>query len=194
MGIHLRHSARISKRIDGKERYINSSPQRVKIGNLSSTMEPGDDQDIDDLILICIDASKHAYRAFELFRNNFYRSNHTIGFMHIHPTVTRQKDQSESDYQKEIERIKEESEATIQRYRDECIRDNISVKIFSRGVTDNSIGKTICDYANLKHPVLIVMGQRGLGAVKQALYGSVSDYVMKHAAIPVLVVPTPHDC
>ena len=153
-------------------------------------MEPKDDY-VDDLVLICIDASKHAYKAFELFRNNFYRSNHTIGLMHIHPTPTRLKDQSELAYQKEVARVKEESSAIVQKFRDEYINDDISVRVFSRGVTDNSIGKTICDFANLTNPVVIVMGQRGLGAVKRALYGSVSDYVMKHANVPVLIVPTP---
>ncbi len=35
---------------------------------------------------------------------------------------------------------------------------------------------------------LIVMGSRGLGGVKRALMGSVSDSVVRHAHCPVLVV------
>ena len=35
---------------------------------------------------------------------------------------------------------------------------------------------------------LIVMGSRGLGAVRRALMGSVSDSVVKHAHCPVLVM------
>ena len=35
---------------------------------------------------------------------------------------------------------------------------------------------------------LIVMGSRGLGAVRRALMGSVSDSVVRHAHCPVLVV------
>ena len=35
---------------------------------------------------------------------------------------------------------------------------------------------------------LIVMGSRGLGGVRRALMGSVSDSVMRHAHCPVLVV------
>jgi nucleotide-binding universal stress UspA family protein len=35
---------------------------------------------------------------------------------------------------------------------------------------------------------LIVMGSRGLGGVRRALMGSVSDFVVRHAHCPVLVV------
>jgi len=35
---------------------------------------------------------------------------------------------------------------------------------------------------------LIVMGSRGLGAVRRALMGSVSDSVVRHAHCPVLVM------
>ena len=35
---------------------------------------------------------------------------------------------------------------------------------------------------------LIVMGSRGLGALKQMLMGSVSQYILVHAKSPVLVI------
>jgi nucleotide-binding universal stress UspA family protein len=35
---------------------------------------------------------------------------------------------------------------------------------------------------------LIVMGSRGLGGIRRALMGSVSDLVVRHAHCPVLVV------
>jgi nucleotide-binding universal stress UspA family protein len=37
---------------------------------------------------------------------------------------------------------------------------------------------------------LIVMGSRGLGPLKRALMGSVSDSVVRHASCPILVVRT----
>jgi nucleotide-binding universal stress UspA family protein len=35
---------------------------------------------------------------------------------------------------------------------------------------------------------LIVMGSRGLGGIRRALMGSISDSVVRHAHCPVLVV------
>jgi len=38
------------------------------------------------------------------------------------------------------------------------------------------------------HHVIVMMGSRGRGAVKSAVLGSVSHYVLNHAQVPVLVV------
>ena len=46
--------------------------------------------------------------------------------------------------------------------------------------------------ANARDAELIVVGRRGLGAVRSLVLGSVSSYVVQHATCPVLVVPAPH--
>ena len=48
--------------------------------------------------------------------------------------------------------------------------------------------ETITDVAQDLKAGLIVMGSRGLGGVRRALMGSVSDSVVRHAHCPVLVV------
>ena len=40
------------------------------------------------------------------------------------------------------------------------------------------------------HALAIIIGTRGRGAVKRALLGSTSDYVVHHATVPVMVVPS----
>ena len=48
--------------------------------------------------------------------------------------------------------------------------------------------REIVDLAEEIGAGLIVMGSRGLGGIRRALMGSVSDSVVRHAHCPVLVV------
>lgn len=49
-------------------------------------------------------------------------------------------------------------------------------------------GETIVDTAQKMDASMIVMGGRGLGAVKSVLMGSISSYVLHHSKVPVFVV------
>ena len=55
--------------------------------------------------------------------------------------------------------------------------------------TDGKPGEAIVQKAEENGASLIVMGSRGLNAIRRTFTGSVSDYVLHHANIPVLVVP-----
>ena len=54
-------------------------------------------------------------------------------------------------------------------------------------------GQVICRVAMEQDATLIVMGSRGEGTVRRTILGSVSDYVIHHTHIPVLVVPREQD-
>jgi nucleotide-binding universal stress UspA family protein len=51
----------------------------------------------------------------------------------------------------------------------------------------------ICEAAEKLHADLLVVGSRGLGMVKRAFLGSVSDYLTHHARCPVLIVKPPKE-
>ncbi|MBU5445326.1 universal stress protein [Paenibacillus sp. MSJ-34] len=48
--------------------------------------------------------------------------------------------------------------------------------------------KTILEYAAEMNSDLIVLGSRGLGAIREFVLGSVSHNVVQHAKVPVLVI------
>lgn len=50
-------------------------------------------------------------------------------------------------------------------------------------------GQEICKVAKKEGATFIVIGSRGAGTVRRTILGSVSDYVVHHAHIPVVVVP-----
>ena len=59
------------------------------------------------------------------------------------------------------------------------------------GTHFKNAGEGILHFAKKENANLILMGTRGLDAIRRTFVGSVSDYVIHHSAIPVTVVPKP---
>ncbi|KAL6636898.1 hypothetical protein ACP70R_024470 [Stipagrostis hirtigluma subsp. patula] len=55
-------------------------------------------------------------------------------------------------------------------------------------IVEGDAKEAICEAVERMHADLLVLGSRGLGKIKRALLGSVSDYLTHHASCPVLVV------
>ncbi len=68
-----------------------------------------------------------------------------------------------------------------------CYDCQISYKI--RGEQRKNAGDGIVAIAEQEKADFIVMGTRGLDPMRRTLLGSVSDYVIRHSGIPVLVCP-----
>ena len=56
----------------------------------------------------------------------------------------------------------------------------------------DSIGADIIKVSKSVHAKFIVIGSRGLSKVRRTILGSVSEYVVHHSHIPVIVVPPEH--
>uniref|UniRef100_A0A0E0M7Z0 UspA domain-containing protein n=1 Tax=Oryza punctata TaxID=4537 RepID=A0A0E0M7Z0_ORYPU len=60
-------------------------------------------------------------------------------------------------------------------------------------VVEGEPREALCRYAEDAGAGLLVVGNRGLGAIKRAFLGSVSDYCAHRASCPIMVVKPPHD-
>jgi nucleotide-binding universal stress UspA family protein len=76
------------------------------------------------------------------------------------------------------------AEAILRRALDQ-VPDDLPV---STVLTDQPIRPALIRQIKDGHHDLVVMGSRGRGAVRSALLGSVSHYVMHHSPVPVLIV------
>jgi nucleotide-binding universal stress UspA family protein len=76
-----------------------------------------------------------------------------------------------------------DAEETIARARDR-VPDDVPVTTI---VTEKPIRCALIDQIKKGHHDLIVMGSRGRGAMRSALLGSVSHYVLHHSPVPVLI-------
>jgi nucleotide-binding universal stress UspA family protein len=83
-----------------------------------------------------------------------------------------------------IENARAQAEAILRRARDR-VPDDLPVTTV---VTDQPIKAALICRIKQAHHDLIVMGSRGRGAVRAALLGSASHYVLNHSPVPVLIV------
>jgi len=81
-----------------------------------------------------------------------------------------------------------EAEAVLRRARDRVPEDLPVTTI----LTDQPIRTALIHQIEAGHHDLVAMGSRGRGAVRSALLGSVSHYVLNHSPVPVLIVHAEH--
>jgi len=60
------------------------------------------------------------------------------------------------------------------------------------GENAKSPGEALCCTATEEKADMIVIGSRGLGAIKRAMVGSVSEYVVRNSGLPCIIVHKKH--
>jgi nucleotide-binding universal stress UspA family protein len=59
-----------------------------------------------------------------------------------------------------------------------------------RGESYKNPGEGIMKIADDERVDMIIMGSRGLGAVKRIFIGSVSEYIVRRSTVPTLIIPS----
>ncbi|XP_031572773.1 uncharacterized protein LOC116306811 [Actinia tenebrosa] len=140
------------------------------------------------VILIPVDASSHSEAAFDWYLSNIRHDNDHVIIGHCHeihqPVMPHAMDTDE--WAKTVGVHEEKLKALEEKYSKKAQTAKLSAKILIKG---GKPGEAICELAKEEHAQIIVMGSRGLGALRRTFLGSVSDYVLHHAHIPVIIFP-----
>jgi nucleotide-binding universal stress UspA family protein len=89
----------------------------------------------------------------------------------------------------EFERLEDQRVADAQAALDHA-RSALGVPEAETMIVTGSAGPALCELAASLDASLIVMGTRGLGGIRRAVLGSVSDHVVRNAPCPVLTSAT----
>lgn len=84
-----------------------------------------------------------------------------------------------------LQRVIDEADKAVHRQIDDIL-EGLSNRVVIEFLEETSPGSQIVSYAADNGCDLIIMGSRGLGAIRGML-GSVSNYVLREASVPVLV-------
>ncbi|KAL4226759.1 hypothetical protein ACF0H5_014739 [Mactra antiquata] len=140
------------------------------------------------IVLIAMDGSEYSDYAFEWFWTHFHKDNDRVILLHVpeyhtvvqSPMVMADVTVITEMMQEEERRIKQFLEGLGQKLKDK----KVGGKVKSVG---GNPGEVICKVANEEGAHLIVTGTRGMGKLRRTFIGSISDYVIHHSHVPVLV-------
>ena len=143
-------------------------------------------------VLVCVDDSQHSAHAFNWYCDNFHCINDLLAIAHIYEQADTLEifDPDDIEYQRRVLTVLDKSKTITKAFEEACAQRCIKYLVLTEEKIDN-VGKTICKMADQNDVSCIVMGSRGLGLVKRTVVGSVSDYVIHNAHVPVLIVPPP---
>ncbi|VEL28591.1 unnamed protein product [Protopolystoma xenopodis] len=147
-------------------------------------------------ILIPIDGSEHSDRAFVWYIENLKKAGDCVHLIHvIEPVYTTPAVglamESPPLLVDDMTRVMEESIESGKKLGQQFMRKAKEFGVDSKAFlhVDTKPGHALVK-SSIDHKAdIIVMGNRGLGTLRRTFLGSVSDHVLHHSHIPVVVVP-----
>lgn len=149
-------------------------------------------------VVIAVDGSENSERGFRFYVENLLRPGDFVLLLNlleprnIHssfdaslssPISSRLESQQMELAEKESKKL---GQALIARLKER----RVAAKFICRPGPERP-GEFVVEVARREDARLIVMGSRGMGKLRRTIMGSVSDYVLHHAHLPVCVVPPP---
>ncbi|RUS75670.1 hypothetical protein EGW08_016564 [Elysia chlorotica] len=139
-------------------------------------------------VVIAMDESHHSDDAFQYYMKNVYRPEDQVTILYVpeyHTVIQSPMVMTDATVVTDI--LKEEER------RIKTFLDNLGQKLKTAGIGGHvksmggNPGEVIVRVSRDMNAQLIVLGSRGMGTIRRTLLGSVSDYVMHHSPIPVLI-------
>ncbi|EDO42475.1 predicted protein [Nematostella vectensis] len=142
-------------------------------------------------VLIAVDHSVHSEMAFDYYVREHYKEGDEIVICHVselhppalpHALATEEWKHVVEEHEEKIKRLQE-------KYKKRCKECKLGGKILLEGAGTSGVGHHIVLAAKKENADLIVTATRGMGVIRRTILGSVSDYILHHATVPIIVVP-----
>ncbi|XP_031569611.1 uncharacterized protein LOC116304096 [Actinia tenebrosa] len=153
-------------------------------------------------VVLAVDGSPYSDEAFNFYCDNLHKAGDLILVIHAFemPTMPAAPYPYGFAYYEEwsnlVKKADEEANEMLRVIGEKCKEhskkdDKYKFELYKEG---GRAGEIICNFAKEKGAEFIVLGSRGLGTIRRTFLGSVSDYCVHNAHIPVVVVrSTPKD-
>ena len=133
-------------------------------------------------ILVPMDGSKNSLRGLDTAIYIARQCHATLTGLYVMPIYPKSLLLKPIPYEVELAKI---ARAFLEKAKTRSAQNGI---VFNEKIVKGHVAEVILDFAKDKKFDLIVMGARGLGSVKEAFLGSVSNAVVHKSKIRVLIV------
>ncbi|VDI66390.1 universal stress protein Sll1388-like isoform X2 [Mytilus galloprovincialis] len=136
-------------------------------------------------VVICLDGSQYAEDAYNWYVQNFHQAGNKVLFLHSPESYINATTMSPGrvlECQREADAKTAELKA---KFISKANADNVEAEFVVESA--EKPGHAICEFAQKHDATFIVTGTRGMGKLRRTLLGSVSDFVVHHSHVPVLV-------
>uniref|UniRef100_A0A0B6XZ49 UspA domain-containing protein n=1 Tax=Arion vulgaris TaxID=1028688 RepID=A0A0B6XZ49_9EUPU len=135
------------------------------------------------VVAIAVDESQHSINAFEWYCDYIRKDGDYLLLIHVPETYDLTL-ASPSVVEQLLKELEVRVDNLERKYRDKLLARGISGKFRT---TSGKPGEKIVSLASEENATFIITGTRGLGKFRRTIMGSVSDYIVHHASVPVLV-------
>lgn len=135
------------------------------------------------VVAIAVDESKFAEQAFDFYLANVKKDGDYLVLIHC-PELYDLSLASPAVVDQLLRELSAKVKALEEKYKVKIQQAHLNGK-FRTG--QGKPGEVVCKVAAEEGAQLIVTGTRGLGTVRRTFLGSVSDYIIHHAHVPVLI-------
>ncbi|XP_060572925.1 universal stress protein in QAH/OAS sulfhydrylase 3'region-like [Ruditapes philippinarum] len=135
------------------------------------------------VVVVAVDDSEFASKAFKFYVDDVKKDGDYVFLLHVPDSLDLSLG-SPTTADKALRELKANVEAIEKKYTQEMENHGCNGRFKT---AHGKPGEVICDIAKHEKAELIVVGTRGLGVVRRTFLGSVSDYIVQHAHVPVLV-------
>eukprot|EP00270_Netrium_digitus_P008248 TRINITY_DN2454_c0_g1_i2.p1 TRINITY_DN2454_c0_g1~~TRINITY_DN2454_c0_g1_i2.p1 ORF type:complete len:202 (+),score=60.52 TRINITY_DN2454_c0_g1_i2:67-672(+) len=135
-------------------------------------------------IIVAVDGSPGSKQALQFVCSNILQPSDDLLLIHVRPEFSEDWLYSEGS----DERLVKESRQLLQQMKEVVHQSQCQVQEVKCESWSGDARNCLVRLADSLHPQLLAMGSRGRGLIARTLLGSVSDYVVRYAACPVLIV------
>lgn len=141
--------------------------------------------DHEKFVVLALDESEHSEYAFDWYVQNFHKSCNKLLLVHCPENYANVTMMSPARVEELLMEVNEKVRRLEIKYKAKSDAKKIRYE-FVR-MPGEKPGHAVLEVAKQSGAIFIVTGTRGMGKLRRTVMGSVSDYILHHSPVPVLI-------